>query len=168
MPFSEDGHAVGHLGEGGENEPFRVGVRLLASWRDLVHGEAGGGQRGVEGGSELPGSITDEDFELVGAFTEVGEQIPGLLGRPRPVGVTGDAEDVHLPAADLDDEEHVQALEGERAVQVEEMISAHRGCLGGKEPPPRGVVAACRHRYYVQPFEDPADRGRTDAVAEVA
>jgi hypothetical protein len=63
MPFSEDGHAVGHLGAGGENEPFRVGVRLLASWRDLAHGDAGGGQRGVEGGSELPGSITDEDFE---------------------------------------------------------------------------------------------------------
>jgi hypothetical protein len=62
MPFSEDGHAVGHLGAGGENEPFRVGVRLLASWRDLAHGDAGGGQRGVEGGSELPGSITDEDL----------------------------------------------------------------------------------------------------------
>jgi hypothetical protein len=48
------------------------------------------------------------------------------------------------------------------------MISAHRGCLGGKEPPPRGVVAAHWRRWYVQPFEDPPDRGRTDAVAEVA
>src|SRR5258708_2042717 len=38
---------------------------------------------------------------------------------------------------------------------------------GGKEAPPGGVVTAHRCRWDAQPFEDPADRGRTHAVTEV-
>ena len=59
-----------------------------------------------------PGPVTDEDLELVGPFTGVREQVAGLLGGPRPVRVGGDAEDAHVAAFDLEDEEHVQALQG--------------------------------------------------------
>jgi hypothetical protein len=57
--------------------PPRMGLRLIRSWvtfrvcvgsrasrRDLVHGDAGVGQHGVEGGGELAGPITDEEVEL--------------------------------------------------------------------------------------------------------
>ena len=54
-----------------------------------------------------------------------------LPGWPRPVSVGGDAEDVHAAADDLQDEEDVQALEGERAVDVEEIAGEHGGCPGG-------------------------------------
>jgi hypothetical protein len=54
VPFTEDEDAVGHLGAGGEDEPFRVGVGSWALRWDLAHGDAGVGQDGVE-------EITSED-----------------------------------------------------------------------------------------------------------
>src|SRR6266498_2075834 len=147
MSFSKDEHAVGNLAAGGEDEPFGVGVRSRASWWDLADGDAGIGQHGVEGGGELPGPVTDEDLELVGAVAQGHEQIPGLLDGPRPVRVGGYAEDVHVAAADLEHEEHVQALQGERTVDMEKVAGEHGGCLGGKESSPRGVVAADGRRW---------------------
>jgi hypothetical protein len=85
-------------------------------------------------------------FELVGPVTEVHEQISALLCGPGPVGVGSDAEDVYVAAGDLGDEEHVQALPGQRAVDVEEVAGEHGGRLGGKESTPGGVVAAHRRR----------------------
>src|ERR1019366_8463149 len=35
MSFAEDQHPVGHLGPGGEHEPFGIGVRPGTSGRDL-------------------------------------------------------------------------------------------------------------------------------------
>jgi hypothetical protein len=53
MSLAEDEQVVGDLGAGGEDEPFRVGVRPRASWLDLADGDAGIGQYGVEGDGEL-------------------------------------------------------------------------------------------------------------------
>src|SRR5258706_9280364 len=39
-------------------------------------------------------------------------KIPGLLDGPGPIRVGGDAEVVHVAAADLEHEGHVQALQG--------------------------------------------------------
>src|SRR5258705_7376136 len=111
MSFVEDEHAVGELAAGGEDEPFRVGVGSWAAWWDLADGDSGVGQHGVEGGGELPGPVPDEDLELVGAVAQIHEQVTGGLGGPGSVGVGGDAEDMDVAAADLDDEEHIQALQ---------------------------------------------------------
>jgi hypothetical protein len=62
VPFAEDEHVIGDLAAGGEHESFRVCVGSWASRRDLADGDSGVGQHGVEGGGELPGPITDEDF----------------------------------------------------------------------------------------------------------
>jgi hypothetical protein len=80
------------------------------------------------------------------------------------LAVTG--EDVHVAAADFDDEEHVQALQGERAVDMEEVAGQHGRRLGAEEPSPGGVVVADRRWWDPAAFEDPADRGRADPMAE--
>ena len=64
VSLAEDEHAVGDLGAGGEDESFGVGVGSGASWWDLADGDAGISQYGVEGVSELPGTVPDEDGEL--------------------------------------------------------------------------------------------------------
>src|SRR5256885_7685617 len=166
MSFAKDQHAVGDLGAGGEDEPFRVRVRPWALRWDLAHGNTGVSQHGVEGGGELAGPIADQDLEPFRVLAKVHEQIPCLLGGPQPVRVRGDAEDMHVTAADLQDEEDIQALEGERAVDVEVVAGEHGGGLGGQEPSPGGVVAAYGCGWDAEAFEDPADGGRADPVAE--
>jgi hypothetical protein len=49
---------------------------------------------------------------------------------------------------------------------VEEVAGEHGGRLGGQEPSPGGVAAAHGRRWDAESFEDPADRGRADPVAE--
>src|SRR4051812_15673990 len=87
MHLSEDEHAVGRLAAGGQDEPFRVGVRPRALRWDLVHGDGGIGQYGVEGCGELPAAVADQEFELVGAFTEVHEQILACCAVQSPSGL---------------------------------------------------------------------------------
>jgi len=85
VPFTEDEHAVGDLAAYGADEPFGKGVRSWAARWDLADGDASVGQHGVEGECELPGPVTDEDLEPVGAVAQVYQQVAGLLNGPRPV-----------------------------------------------------------------------------------
>ena len=72
-----------------------------------------------------------------------------------------------VPGADLDHEEAVQALQGHRAVHVEEVNREHRGCLGVQELPPGDVGAPPGCRRDLQGLEDPADGGCADPVADL-
>jgi hypothetical protein len=74
---------------------------------------------------------------------------------------------MHGPGADLDHEEAVQALEGHRAVHMEEVGREHRGCLRVQELPPGrvGMPHGCRRDF--QGLEDPADGGCADPVADL-
>ncbi len=119
--ITEDQHPVGDLGAGGEHEPLRVGIRLSASRRDLDHFDACVGQDRVERRAELPGPVPDQEPETGGTFAEVQQEVPDLLRGPGPVRVGGHAEDVHVAGADVHHEQAVQALEGDRAVDVEEV-----------------------------------------------
>jgi hypothetical protein len=59
--------------------------------------------------------------QVRGAIAEIQQQVADLLCGPWAVRVRGHAEDMHIPGADLDHEEAVQALQGHRAVHVEEV-----------------------------------------------
>src|SRR3989442_8254549 len=166
MSLAEDEHAVGDLTADGADEPFRVRVGPRASRRDPAPGDTRIGQNGVEGVGELAGPVTDEESELPGACAEIHEQIAGLLGGPQTVGVGGDAHDVNVTGAHLKDEEYVEALQGERAIDVEEVTGQQCGGLHGQEPSPGGVVTTYRCRWDAEALEDPADRGCPDPVAE--
>jgi hypothetical protein len=130
MPGAEDEHPVGELGPGGEHEPLRISVRARAAGRDLHGLHAGTGQDCVKRCGELPGPVADQEPETRGAITRIHQQVADLLHGPGTVWVRGDPEDVHVAAAYLDDEQAVQALQGRRAVHVEEVGGEHRGCLG--------------------------------------
>ena len=167
MPFAEDQHPVGDLGPGGEHEPFRISVRARAPRRDLHGLDTSTGQDRVKRRGELPGPVADQEPEVCGAITEIHQEVADLLCGPRPVRVRGDPEDVHITGADLDHEQAVQALEGHRAVDVEEIGGEHRRCLGVQELPPGRVGVPLRCRRDLQRLEDPADRGCADPVAEL-
>src|SRR5436309_1466928 len=80
-------------------------------------------------------TAADQEPEVRGAIAEVDKQVADLLCGPRPVRVRGHAEDVYVTGADLDHEQAVQALEGYRAVDVEEIGGEHCRGLGVQELP---------------------------------
>ena len=75
------------------------------------------------------------------ACSRVQQQIPGLLGGPGAVGVRGHAQGMHMASADLEDEDHVPAAQGERAVDGEEVARDHGRGLGAQELLPGGAAA---------------------------
>ncbi len=75
MSLSEDQHAVGEFGSDGSDESFGVAVGLWTPERDLHDMDAGVGKDGVEGCSELSGSVADQEPEAARAFAEVSDQV---------------------------------------------------------------------------------------------
>jgi hypothetical protein len=147
--------------------PLRIGVCPGTSGRDLDRFDTSTGQDRVERRAERPGLVADQEPEVRGPVTEVHQEVPDLLRGPLPVGVGGQAGDVHVAGAGLHDERAVQALEGDRAVHVEEVDRKYRRGLGVQKRPPRGVGAPLGRWRDLQRFEDPADRGCADPVAEL-
>jgi hypothetical protein len=84
----------------------------------------------VERGRELPGPIADEEPESGGVVAEVYDEVAGLLGGPRSVGMSGHAQIVEVAVADFECEQYVDASQGQRAVDVEEVDREHAGGLG--------------------------------------
>jgi len=144
-----------------------TGSRVLDQYRDLHGLDASASQERIEGRSELPGSVADQEPEIRGAIAEIDQEVADLLCGPRPVRIRGHAEDVHAPRSDLDHEEAVQALQRHRAVDVEEAGREHRGGLRVQERPPGrvGVPPGCRRD--LQGLEDPADGRCADPVADL-
>ncbi len=68
-----------------------------------------------------------KNLKLSVPVVEGHEQIPGLLGGPCPVGSGCGAEDVHVAGGHFHHEEHLHALERERAVDVEEVARQQAG-----------------------------------------
>src|SRR3954452_7896424 len=106
--LAEDQYAVGEFGADGQYEAFGEAVRPRTARRDLDHLDTGIGQHCVERGRELPGTVANQEPEPADLLAEVHDEVAGLLGRPGPVGVRGDAEDVQLAVADLEGEQDVE------------------------------------------------------------
>ena len=53
-------------------------------------------RNGVERGGELGVTVPDEEPERPDPVADVHDQVAGLLRRPRPIGVPGYSQDVHL------------------------------------------------------------------------
>ena len=73
--------------------------------------DADGGEHRVEAGGELGVPVADEEAEALPGIFEVGGEVAGHLGDPGAVGVGGDAEHVHDPPFDLDQEQDVVAAQ---------------------------------------------------------
>jgi hypothetical protein len=138
----------------------------VGSWRlrrspDRLHALAG--EDLVEDAGELGITVADQEPERGDPVAEIHEQVPGLLGGPRAVGVSGHAEDVHAPGLYFHDEQHVEALEKDR-VDVEEIARQQAAGLRPEECAPGGVQIA-RNRAVAARPQDPPHGRRTDVVA---
>jgi hypothetical protein len=91
----------------------------------------------VECPGELRVSVADQEVERGGTVAEVEEEVAGLLGHPRPGRVGGDTGKVHLPAAQFDDEQHIQPAQ-EHGVDREEVARQDASRLSAQERPPGG------------------------------
>jgi hypothetical protein len=167
MPFAEDQHPVGDLRPGGEHESLRITVRSGAPGRDSYDLDTGTGQDHVKLCGELSGPVADQEPETCGAISQVYQHVADLLCGPGPFRVRGDPEDVHVAGTDFHDEQAIQALQGQGAVHVEEIGGEHRRCLRMQELPPSRVGVPLRCWGNLQGFEDPADGGCADPVAEL-
>ncbi len=87
VPLSEDQHPVGQLGPHGQHDAFGEAVRPRTTRRDLDHLDARIGQHRVERVRELSGAVADEEPEPRDVFAELHDQVAGVLGGPRPVGM---------------------------------------------------------------------------------
>ena len=65
----------------------------------------------VEGATELAVAIVDQEPGRCRSLGERPGKLPGLLGYPASVGVRGAACEMHTPAAELEEEEHIEASE---------------------------------------------------------
>jgi hypothetical protein len=75
------------------------------------------------------------------------------------------AQDMHMAGAHLQYEEHIDAAQRDRAVNVEEVAGQHRGGLRAQEPLPCRVIALRRGRD-PQALQDRPHRGRPDLDAQ--
>jgi hypothetical protein len=136
VSFAEDQNAVGEFGSGGADESFGEAVRSGTAWWDLYGVDAGAGEDGVERRGELAGAVADKEPEGGGAVVEVHQQVARLLGGPGAGRVARRSKDVHGADANLEGEEHVDPLQGDCAVDVEEVHGQHRRGLRAEEPSP--------------------------------
>jgi hypothetical protein len=149
---------VGEFGSEGSHEPFGETVRPGATRWNPDHADAHIGQDRVKRRCELAGPVADEEPELGDAVAEIHDQVADLLGCPRAVRVRCRTQQMHGSAGDLQDEEHVDALECDCAVHMEEVASQHRRRLGTQELPPGRVGAPDRRWGYPQLLQHAADR----------
>src|SRR4051794_25482090 len=98
---------------------------------------------------------------------EVHEEVSGLLGGPGSVRVSGHAQDMQVAVADLEHEQHVEASQRKRAVDVEEVDCEHAGGLGAQELPPAGIGVPDRCRWDPGARQDPPERRGADTATEV-
>jgi hypothetical protein len=138
-----------------------------AAGRDLDDLDAGVGEHGVEHGRELSRAVADQELEFGCPLAEVGDKVAGLLSGPGSVGVGAGVKDLNVAGVDLDHEEHVDSLQRDSAVDVEEVAGQHGRRLGAEELSPGRSVCSGGSRRDPQLLEDASDRGGADSAADL-
>lgn len=167
MSFPGNEHPVGAFGPRGEDPALREGIRSWALGRDLERFDAFAGEYRVEGVGELAVAVADQEAQLVGPLPEISDEIAGQLRRPGRGWMRGNAQDVDVAVAGIQDEEYVDTLEG-HAIDVEEIARQKRVCVGAKEAAPGLVAASSRRGRQAVSAQDAADRPGGDPVPQAA
>ena len=166
VAFAPDEHPVEALGPRSSYEPFGDRVR---PWRPHGCFDNAGADRPhhlVEGPDELGVTVADQEPDGSALVLEGGRQVTGLLGDPGSDWVGRHASQEHLPALQVDEEQHIEPSQGDR-VDVEEVAREGAGGLGSKELRPRGAGRP-RRRAKVVTAQDIANARRRDGHAELA
>src|SRR6266516_1433898 len=132
---TEDEQPVETLGADGADEALGIGIRLRCADRRVDHLDRFAAEDVVEEGAELAVAVVDEEAH---PLEQTGEaEIARLLGHPGSGRVGRAADEVDAAAAELDEEEHVEAPKPD-SLDREEVAREHaRGLLTEEVPPAR-------------------------------
>ena len=114
----------------------------------------------------MTGPIADEEAEPGGMVAEVHDEVAGLLRRPRPVGMRGQAQDVPVAVATSSANKisrHSVTTQSRWKKSTASMLAA----WVRRKLAPADVGVPDRCRWDAGAPEDPADRRGADAVAEL-
>jgi hypothetical protein len=76
-------------------------------WRGLNDPQALGSEDIIEGRDEFGVPVTDQEPKCLHPTTHLHDQVPGLLGHPRPTRVGGDAGQVQPAGAVFDEHQDI-------------------------------------------------------------
>jgi len=119
LVFVPDDGAVEEFVTECPDPPFGVCVGLRRPRRCSDRSDCGSGEDCVERSAELSGTIANQKPEPV-MVAEAARQVSGGLGGPGAGWVGGDPRKVHLPGADLDDEQNMESAK-QRGVDAGEV-----------------------------------------------
>ncbi len=119
----------------GPDPPLREGVCLRCPWWGGDRCGADGAEHVVEGSAVLAAAVVDHEPD---PDVEVHQEVAGLLGRPRPGRAGRDPGQMHPSGANLNEEQHIEALEGD-GVDAEEVGGDQSVGLAADELRPEGA-----------------------------
>ena len=165
MPRVHDEEMIETLGPDRPHEALGVGVRIRGPKRSLQNLGTFRSEDLVEAGHVLRVAVANEEAGRDALVDNVTGDVPGLLGDPARMGMGGDAGDPDPSAAELDEEQDVEALQPKR-VDGEEVGGDDVSGLGPKKRA-QGGTASPRSRSEAVILHDPGDRARRQADAEL-
>ena len=132
MSLTADQQPVEALGPGGPHKSFRERVRPRRP--DGREDDPGADRLHhlVKRPDELGVTVPDQEVDGPALVLQGDRQVTGLLGGPGPDRVSGNASQEDLATLEVDEEQHVEAVERDRA-DVEEVTSEHACSLCSKE-----------------------------------
>src|SRR5712691_1192831 len=166
MAPAQDEGPIEELSSNRSHPSLSVSVGLRGSDRREDHPGPFGLEHLIEGTGELLIAVADEEAHLCRGFVTIEGEVPRLLGDEGLVRVRGRAGDVHLPGADLDEEQDVERLQGD-GLHREEVAGEDPLCLRTQEPRPALAVPS-GSRPEARSAKERTDRGGTDPYTEPA
>ena len=111
MTGSEDQQPVQAVGANGLHPAFGEGVGVRGSDRCADHPHTFASEDIIKGAGELGVAVADQELDARALVREADRKVARLLGDEDRVRTARRDADAHAPAADLDEEEHVERLQ---------------------------------------------------------
>jgi hypothetical protein len=163
VPVAEDQQPVEALGADGEDETLGVSVRLRRADWCVDHFDAFTAEDLVERRRELAVAVVDQEADPLEHTREA--EVARLLGHPVAGRVGRAARQVDATAAELDEEQHIEATKRDR-LDGEEVAGEHAGALLAEEVPPARPRTP-RRRLKTGREQHASNRARRGAQAEL-
>src|SRR5664280_1287135 len=125
MSTTEDEHPVEALSAYGADEALGEGVGLRSSDRGTDDPDALGLEDLVEARGELGVPVMDQELDWMDPIFQHHGQVPRLLDNPGAGRMSGDSGHMYPSSIELDEEQHVEALQQHR-VDRKEVTGQHR------------------------------------------
>ncbi len=165
MPFVHDQEVFEALRSDGAHEPFSKRVGIRGSKGRLQDLSALGSEDVVEARHVIGATITDQGPWGDVRVSKVTGDVPRLLSDPRRVRMSGHAGDPDPPAAEFDEEQHIEAFE-RHGVDMEEVCRYDSRRLGTQELTPGGSTRS-RSGTEAVVLHDPCNGARGKPYSEL-